>query len=163
MNIFNYWNQPQIVRTIISKIVPKKNQWTITVKKQSTGDWCFTVPFIVKESLTNGTEKVIDYYFKEFCYREPHVGDTITMVISTTKQKDYDTRISFVGKDNYSTGNYYVDDMTQQSVWLCEVGQVMFKGVPDTFWVKFKHPERDMVREGFQSIIGKDYSDRVFN
>ena len=138
--MYDFWSLTQSVQDQVAALVPKKDSWTLKLFKQDNSDWTFSIALIKDEALCNGTEKVIDYYFKQLNGKSPETKDSINMTVSTTKPDEYlyTTKLEYDGPDGAMQGsNNYTDVNTGKTVWLCPVLQVMFGTVPPVLYVKF--------------------------
>ena len=137
--MYDFWSLSASQQEEVASLVPKQDSWTLKLFKQAA-DWTFSIDLIKDEALCNGTEMVIDYYFKQLNSKSPELNDTITMTASTTKPDDslYSTKLEYDGPDGLMQGsNNYTDVNTGKTVWLCAVLQVMFGSVPSVLYLKF--------------------------
>lgn len=88
----------------------------------------------VGELLLNGTELVIDAYYKGLTGQEPKQGDRITFLLSTEPFADASTVLTFVNGDEH--GSNFVDQETGMPLWLCPWLQGFFGHVPHTIYVR---------------------------
>ena len=138
--MYDFWSLSASQQEEVASLVPKQDSWTLKLFKQTDSDWTFSIALIKDEALCNGTEKVIDYYFKQLNGKSPEPKDSITMTASTTKpdQYLYSTKLEYDCPDGLMQGsNNYTDVNTGKTVWLCAVLQVMFGTVPPVLYLKF--------------------------
>ena len=138
--MYDFWSLSQAEQEQVANLVPKEDSWTLKLFKQENSDWTFSIEFIKDEALCNGTEKVIDHYFKLLKGASPKTKDSINMTVSVTKPEEslYTTKLEYDGPDRAMQGSSnYTDVNTGKTVWLCPVLQVMFGHVPSFLYVKF--------------------------
>ena len=138
--MYDFWSLSTALQEEVASLVPKQDSWTLKLFKQKDSDWTFSIALIKDEALCNGTEKVIDYYFKQLNGKSPETKDSISMTVSTTKSDEYlyTTKLEYDGPDGSMQGSSnYTDVNTGKTVWLCPVLQVMFGTVPPVLYVKF--------------------------
>lgn len=87
----------------------------------------------VSELLCNGTEKVIDWYYKMLHKKYPLVGDQLGFYLSTIKFDDAITKVNLL--ESHESGSTYSDDLSGMNVWLCPWLQSYFKTVPERLYV----------------------------
>ena len=113
-------------------------QLTVHPYRTRQGVWAFNHDHknTVGELLLNGTELVIDTYYKILTGRDPNQGDRITFLLSTEPFTDPDaaTVLTLTGGDD--EGSNYVDQHTGMPLWLCPWLQGFFGYVPDTIYVR---------------------------
>jgi hypothetical protein len=110
----------------------------ILAYKTEVGDWAFDHEHMntVGEPLCNGTELVIDEYFKLDMKRAPVVGDQILIQVDTEDFDDSDTVLSFQSTNDL--GTTYLDMVLFENVWLCPWLQSYFGYKPSELYVKLK-------------------------
>jgi hypothetical protein len=89
----------------------------------------------VGELLMNGTELVIDAYYKALTGQDPKQGDRITFLLSTEPITVMEsvTTLTYSGGDE--NGSHFVDQKTGMPLWLCPWLQGFFGHVPHTIYV----------------------------
>jgi hypothetical protein len=137
-----WWGLPTKVQNMVKSMVPDQDSWTLQMKKDSSGVWVFSLPQFMtfNESMCNGTEKVMDYWFEQKTGYVPVTGSTMDVTVSKKNPmgSPFDTKLSWMYEDPYWSGsNYYLDTMSGMDVWLCPYVQVLFKGVPESMWCTF--------------------------
>ena len=107
-------------------IIPHKNYncWVFDHKHQNT----------VNEPLCNGTELVLDEYFRIGMNRDPKPNDKMEVFVSTEDFEGSDTVLSFQSTND--SGTIYLDMILFEEVWLCPWLQSYFGYKPDTLYVK---------------------------
>ena len=135
-----YWLLPEWGQDLVTNLVPKKKTWTLTVFKCDDGKWMFHYPpFIWNEGLVNGTEKVLDHWYKQMHQKDSTPGDKMKMTVSTEEMTEYTTTVLYIQDDPmWMDSTEYMDTKTDLTVWLCPVLQVMFGYKPDKMWVMFE-------------------------
>lgn len=103
--------------------------------KTTSGIWAFDHEHqnTVAEGLLNGTELVIDHYFKVITGQSPVPSDTIKITLSTRPFPEAITTLHFVSTN--PEGTDYVDSATNMDIWLCPWLQGYFGHVPRTIYV----------------------------
>jgi len=136
----SFWSSPRWLQILIWRIVPKKNTWNLTCTRDYSGVWSFNIfPVIFNEPLVGGTEKTVDYFYKQLTGKKPDSGDRAKLTVSTRKlQGTYTTTLKHHHRDSYGGGNTYIDQITGMSCWLCPVSQLLFGKVPATIYVTVK-------------------------
>lgn len=106
--------------------------------KTKTGDWAFDHEHMntVGEPLCNGTELVMDEYFRIDMKRDPVVGDQMFIQVDTEDFEGSDTVLSFQSTNDLGTN--YLDMVLFENVWLCPWLQSYFGYKPDILYVKLK-------------------------
>lgn len=136
-----WWNLGDSQQLYYSDLIPNSTtEWTLELTKHSSSVWCFSEPTygIINESLCNGTELCIDEWFLKLTGKTPQEGDKLTVTISKTELTDSDTEWVWCNAyEGWSGSNVYKDTKTGQTVWLCPLLQVLYKGVPKKLWIKF--------------------------
>ena len=138
--MYDFWSLTQSVQDQVAALVPKKDTWTLKLFKQDDDVWTFSIALIKDEALCNGTEKVIDNYFKQTNGEDPEPGNSINMTVSTSKPTEYahTTKLEYDGPGGDMQGSSnYTDVKTGMNVWLCPVLPIMFGSVPPVLYVKF--------------------------
>jgi len=104
--------------------------------KTEVGDWAFDHEHMntVGEPLCNGTELVMDEYFKLDMKREPVVGDQMFIQVDTEDFEGSDTVLSFQYTNDL--GTTYLDMVLFEEVWLCPWLQSYFGYKPSELYVK---------------------------
>ena len=107
-------------------IIPHKNYncWVFDHKHQNT----------VNEPLCNGTELVLDEYFRIGMNRDPKPNDKMEVFVSTEDFKGSDTVLSFQSTND--SGTIYLDMVLFEEVWLCPWLQFYFGYKPSELYVK---------------------------
>lgn len=85
------------------------------------------------EGLLNGTELVIDEYFRNLAGRDPIPGDQMRFILDTEPFAEATTVLIRTGGDE--NGTTYIDQMTGMPVWLCPWLQGYFGYVPDFIYI----------------------------
>lgn len=108
----------------------------ILAYKTESGHWKFDHDHLntVGEPLCNGTELVIDEYFKIDMKRKPIPGDQMHIIVDTEEFKDSDTVLTFQSTDE--GGTVYLDMVLFEEVWLCPWLQSYFGYKPSELYVK---------------------------
>lgn len=108
----------------------------ILAYKTEVGDWVFDHEYMntVGEPLCNGTELVMDEYFKLNMKRVPVLGDQMLVQVDTEDFDDSDTVLSF--KSTNDLGTTYLDMVLFEEVWLCPWLQSYFGYKPSELYVK---------------------------
>lgn len=138
MNV--WWGLPTSVQSMVKSMVPTKDTWTLELTKDSSGVWVFSLPQFLtfNESLCNGTEQVVDYWFEQLSGYTPVIKSKMTMTVSSVPSPGFHTSLTWMYEDPLWDGsNYYFDTGSSMDVWLCPYVQVLFKGVPSTLYVTF--------------------------
>lgn len=104
--------------------------------KTEHGIWAFDHDHnsTVEEGLLNGTEVVIDRYFETLTGEPPEVGSQMKFTLDTEPFPEATTALDIVSTSE--TGTFYVDRLTEMSVWLCPWLQGFFGHVPETIYVR---------------------------
>lgn len=120
--------------------------------KTEYGYWAFDHEHMntVGEPLCNGTELVMDEYFKIDMKRDPVVGDQMFVQVDTEDFEDSDTVLSFQSTND--EGTVYLDMVLFENVWLCPWLQSYFGYKPDTLYAKLKPINRGLLN------FNKNYS-----
>jgi|688.fasta_scaffold44230_7 hypothetical protein len=108
----------------------------ITAYKTEYGIWAFDHEHqnTVAEALCNGTELVLDEYFRIGMNRDPKLQDEIEVYVSTEDFDDSDTVLSFQSTNDQ--GTTYLDMVLFEKVWLCPWLQSYFGYKPTELYVK---------------------------
>lgn len=124
----------------------------ITAKKTPTC-WVFDHEHqnTVDEALCNGTEIVIDLYFRMIEGISPEIGDQINFLLNTEKFKDALTTIDLI--ETSEVGSYYKDRLTQQQVWLCPWLQGYFGEVPERIYIDCFSVAKSISEEELDEIM----------
>jgi hypothetical protein len=124
---------------------------SLTAYKLSDGLWAFDHEHqnTIQELLCNGTEKVIDEYFKMDMNRPAKTGDQMYITLNTEKSDDYDTILNFQSTDDQ--GTIYLDTLTYEFVWLCPWLQGYFGKKPENLYVMIEAVNPG--KENFQRTI----------
>ena len=133
-----WWSLPSILQDKIKLLVPDKDTWSLKVKKIDTGEWVFSIPqfLTINESLTGGTELVIDYYGEQVLGYVPCIGEQLIITVSKKPLEDETLQLGWIGSDpNWPESNNYQDPDTGLVSWLCPYLQVLFKEVPPVLYV----------------------------
>lgn len=88
----------------------------------------------VAEALCNGTELVLDEYFRIGMNRDPKPNDKMEVFVSTKDFDDSDTVLSFQSTND--SGTVYLDMVLFEEVWLCPWLQSYFGYKPSELYVK---------------------------
>jgi hypothetical protein len=141
----SWWSlPPELQKYIEDQLIPKQDSWTLECYKDKSGIWSFDLPEFLtfKESLCNGTEKDLDYWFEQLTGYQPLTGEMLLLEISKKPLNDYTTTCSWLSEDIFWTeSNYYIDDLSGKKLWLCPYLQSLFKEIPSTLWFKITTPE----------------------
>jgi hypothetical protein len=135
-----WWSLPSKVQEQVKKLVPDQDTWTLKMSKDKSGVWVFSLPQFLtfNESMCNGTEKVMDYWFEKIIGYTPVIGSKMNVTVSKVKPDSFDTKIIWMYEDPLWPGsNIYLDKGSGMDVWLCPYVQVLFKGVPEGMWISF--------------------------
>lgn len=134
-----WWSLTPDEQSEIEKTIPEHTTLTLPITKHKSGVWTLSLPQwkTLNESLTGGTEKVLDYHYKEVIGVEPKTGDQLLCTLSKEELKDYTTKWCWLNIDPiWKESNYYLDSGTYDYVWLCPYLQTLYKEVPIVLWVK---------------------------
>ena len=88
----------------------------------------------IDEALCNGTDAVMDEYYKIFTKKDANVGDLMRIVASTEDFEGATTVLEFAKSD--CGGSVYLDMVLFEEVWLCPWLQSYFGEVPKYLFVK---------------------------
>lgn len=137
--MFNYWQQPKVVQSIINWFIPTKDTWTITATKNVMCDWVFDIPpFVKDEAITGGSNTIIDAYYMDIVGQPAQVDDQITITITTVKPAYHHAVCTDFQPDPSGFGHTYTEQNTQMQGWFCPVFDVMFGFIPETIYITFK-------------------------
>jgi hypothetical protein len=134
----SWWGLPTKVQDVVKSMVPDKVTWTLDCTKDSSGVWVFSLPQFLtfNESLCNGTEKVMDYWYTQLSGKEPVTGSKLKVVVSKVEQLNWTTKVNWLYEDPlWTESNYYYDTKSNMDLWLCPYVQVLFKEVPESMWL----------------------------
>lgn len=108
----------------------------ILAYKTESGIWAFDHDHnsTIREPLCNGTELVLDEYFKIDMNREAVAGDQIEIIASIEDFENSTTVLSFQSTDD--SGTTYLDMVLFEEVWLCPWLQSYFGHKPSELYVK---------------------------
>ncbi len=111
------------------------NIYFITQRTES-GIWVFDHEHMntVAEPLCNGTELILDEYFRIDMKRDPKPDDQMHVLVSTEDFEDSDTVLSFQSTND--DGTVYLDMILFEEVWLCPWLQSYFGYKPSELYVK---------------------------
>ena len=135
-----WWGLTTKIQDQVKKLVPDKDSWTLDMTKTNSGVWVFSLPQFLtfNESMCNGTENVMDYWFEKKTGYTPVIGSKMKVSVSKVKPNSFDTKLLWMYEDPLSpTSNFYLDKDSGMDVWLCPYVQVLFKEVPDGLWCSF--------------------------
>lgn len=119
----------------------------IVAKKTNQTIWTFDHEHnnTIEEPLCNGTDKLLDWYFKVFNKgKEPVEGDKLVVWVNTEPFINPITHFDLIKTDSY--GSTYKDHFSGRTLWLCPWLQSYFGNVPEVLHViieKYEelHPE----------------------
>ena len=134
-----WWSLPQALRDRIADLVPKRDTWTLHVRKDASGVWTFSLPqfLIVRESLSGGSDVALDEHYRRIHGVDPKTGDRMTLVVSTSPLENTTTEVVWMYEDPlWTDANWYRDTVAQVDCWLCPVNQVLLGGVPETIYLQ---------------------------
>ena len=105
-------------------------------QRTGSGIWVFDHEYMntVAEPLCNGTELVLDEYFRIDMKRDPKPNDQMHVLVSTEDFEDSDTVLSFQSTND--GGTVYLDMVLFEEVWLCPWLQSYFGYKPSELYVK---------------------------
>lgn len=108
----------------------------ITAYKTKSGVWAFDHEHqnTVAEPLCNGTELVLDEYFRIEMKRDAKPNDQMKIIADTEDFTDSDTVLSF--QSTNESGTVYLDMVLFEEVWLCPWLQSYFGHKPSELYVK---------------------------
>ena len=108
----------------------------LTAYKTEYGIWAFDHEHqnTKNEALCNGTELVLDDYYKILSKKDPNPMDKMDIFVCTEDFKDSDTVLDFKRSEN--GGSVYLDMVLFLEVWLCPWIQSYFEEVPTRLYVK---------------------------
>ena len=132
-----WWDLPTNVQEMVKGLVPDQDSWTLHLTKDKSEVWVFSLPQFLtfNESLCNGTELVLDYYYEKLSGKVSKKGDKMTLVVTDTKPEQFTCKSFWVQSDPlWPESNEYCDSETGMLVWLCPYLQVLFKGVPENLY-----------------------------
>ena len=131
-------------RQRIASLIPQQDEWTLLLVRDEFGYWSFSLPQYdtYDELLCNGTEKAIDWHYKQLTGILPAGGSRMLVTINhgDGELPDYvDTELVWVRED-YDTkdSNYYIDVESLIVCWLCPYLQALFKDVPRSLFMRFE-------------------------
>lgn len=104
----------------------------------------------INEPLCNGTDDVLDEYYKLETKRTPQIGDEILIITDTEDFESSDTVLKL--QSTNETGSVYMDMVLFEEVWLCPWLQSYFGEVPEVLYVQISP-----VNYGLQSF-NKNYA-----
>lgn len=109
---------------------------TVFPYKTAFGIWAFDHDHnnTVAEGLLNGTELVIDAYYKSLTGKDPQPGSKMRFDLATEPFPEATTQLNLVRTDE--NGSDYVDKLTGMDVWLCPWLQGFFGHVPEVIYIK---------------------------
>jgi hypothetical protein len=109
---------------------------TFTAEKTNSGIWVFDHEHqnTVAEPLCNGTELVLDEYFRIGMNRDSKPNDKMEVFVSTEDFEESDTVLSFQSTND--SGTVYLDMVLFEEVWLCPWLQSYFGYKPTELYVK---------------------------
>jgi hypothetical protein len=139
MNV--WWSLPTNIQDKVKQLVPDKDVWTLNMSKVDSGVWVFSLPQFLtfNESMCNGTEKVMDYWFEQLVGHTPVTGSKMKVTISKVQPTSFTTKIIHLFEDPmWPESNIYYDKGSEMDVWLCPYLQVLFKSVPESLWITFQ-------------------------
>lgn len=90
----------------------------------------------IGEGLLNGTEVVIDRYYKELTGQQPVPGSKMTFALNTEYFPEATTFLELLSTNK--EGSIYIDANTGMKVWLCPWLQGYFGEVPAVIFVEAK-------------------------
>ena len=106
--------------------------------KTESGIWAFDHEHqnTKNEALCNGTELVLDWYYKMLSKTDPKPMDKMDIVASTEKFGDMITTL--YQQSTTDSGTTYKDSLLGKDVWLCPWLQSYFGIKPDKLYVGFE-------------------------
>ena len=152
----SWWSLPK--STVLDLLqFTGQTSWELTVYKNFDGTWGFDLPNLLtyNEKFVNGTEKVLDNWYKETYlkegnytdYDEPEPGEKLSVTVSSVFVPDStttlvywsdDESLSDPGQTSLEKPSYYFDTKQGQKVWLCQYLQFLFQSKPEVLWVTVK-------------------------
>ena len=133
-----FWKYPEWLRSLVDRLIRKRDTWTLHATKTVDGEYVFTYPpFIWNESLCGGTEECIDFHLSYLIDRAPHAGDKVELTVSCEEMAKPTTVLEWQEEDGFG-GNWYLDTRAVLPMWLCGVAQVLFGYAPSKLWVQVK-------------------------
>ena len=135
----SWWGLSPVIQKQVKKLVPNKDSWSLNMTKDPSGVWTFSLPQFLtfKESMCNGTEKVMDYWFEQKIKYQPVIGSKMTVTVSKVEPSTSDTKLIFLYEDPlWIESSIYLDKGSGMDVWLCPYLQVLFKEVPESLWIQ---------------------------
>jgi hypothetical protein len=108
----------------------------IIAYKTEFGDWAFDHEHqnTVAEPLCNGTELVLDEYFRIDMNRNPKINDQIQIIVDTEDFENSTTVLQLESTND--EGSNYLDMVLFEKVWLCPWIQSYFGYVPSELYVQ---------------------------
>ena len=105
-------------------------------QRTESGIWVFDHEHMntVAEPLCNGTELVLDEYFRIGMNRNPKRNDQMHVLVSTEDFEESDTVLTFQSTND--DGTVYLDMVLFEEVWLCPWLQSYFGYKPSELYVK---------------------------
>ena len=105
-------------------------QLDLIAYKTDSGIWAFDHPHqnTVAEALCNGTEDVIDVYYRELTGQPPVAGDRLKLQLDSEPMESWTTRLERLHFDQ--AGTTYLDPLSGMEVWLCPWLQGYFQERP---------------------------------
>lgn len=105
-------------------------------QKIESGVWVFDHEYnnTIEEPLCNGTELVLDEYFRIDMNRDPKSGDQIQIIADT---EDFENSTTVLQLESTSDqGSDYLDMVLFEEVWLCPWLQSYFGYAPSELYVQ---------------------------
>lgn len=108
----------------------------IIAYKTEFGDWAFDHEHknTIEEPLCNGTELVLDEYFRIDMNRNPKINDQIQIIVDTEDFENSTTVLQLESTND--EGSNYLDMVLFEKVWLCPWLQSYFGYVPSELYVQ---------------------------
>jgi hypothetical protein len=135
----SFWSLTQGEQQAIADKVPKRDAWTLSLRRNLDGSWEFDIPEFktFSELLIGNTEKVLDIHYGNLSECRADEYSTMDVTISRIPIADETTSCTFVQPCKDSLGaSVYLDLFTNQEFWLCPYLRVLFKDAPNNLYLK---------------------------
>ena len=125
------------------------DSWTFLCYKNTDGTWGFDIPYLLtfNEKFINGTETDLDLWYENLSGNKPDLTSKLFLTVSSKELEDTTTTCTLLGDDDFEKNwdpnkestdlpSYYLDNKTGFTIWLCQYLQFLFKGKPETLYLK---------------------------
>ena len=137
----SYWSLPESVQKSIAESIPKQDEWTLAVRRNTDGTWEFDIPQFqtFNELFIGNTEKVLDIHYNTLSACPADDYSTMDVTVSRLPLEDQTTSCKYVRSCTDSAGaSIYLDLFSNQEFWLCPYLQVLFKDAPKILYVRME-------------------------